>query len=254
MKKTILMLAATLLFPAFATAADTAKADKDTLYTLGFLTARNLGAYDLSKDELKQVLKGVEDAAMGKKSETELSNYLQKIQELGVTRWKAKAATEKTASEQFLAKETSASGVQKLGEGIWIKQIKEGTGPSPEPKDMVKVHYEGKLRDGKLFDSSRQRGTPVTFPLDGVIPCWQKAIAAMKKGGTAKIYCSASSAYEEMGNPPVIPGNAALVFEAELIDIEKPAAEPAQVKEPSKTEAPKQAPAAKVKKPASAKK
>ena len=254
MKKTVLMLAAALLFPAFAKAADTAaKPDKDTLYTLGFLTARNLGAYDLSKDELKQVMKGVEDAALGKKSETELSSYLQKIQELGVTRWKAKAANEKTASEKFLADETKAPGVQKLAEGIWIKQIKEGTGPSPEPKDMVKVHYEGKLRDGKMFDSSRQRGSPVTFPLDGVIPCWQKAIAAMKKGGTAKIYCSSASAYEEMGNPPVIPGNAALVFDAELMDIEKPAPEPVAAKEAPKAQKETPAPA-KAKKPASKKK
>ncbi|HOX22494.1 MAG TPA: FKBP-type peptidyl-prolyl cis-trans isomerase [Elusimicrobiales bacterium] len=248
MKKTVFALAAALLLPVCANAADTSAPDKDTLYTLGFLTARNLGAYDLSKDEIKQVLKGVEDAAAGKKSTTELASYLTKIQELGMNRWKSKATSEKTASEKFLAEHTKAAGVQKLADGIWIKHSKEGTGPAPDQKDIVKVHYEGKLRDGKVFDSSRQRGTPVSFPLEGVIPCWQKAIAAMKKGGTATIYCAASAAYDEMGNPPVIPGNAALVFDTELIDIEKPAPEPAASAKKEAPKAKKDAPA-KVKKP-----
>lgn len=256
MKKTILLMAAMFALPAFAGAADQEVKTDDALYLLGFMTNRNLSTYSLTKSELKQVMKGVEDAAEGKKSKIEPSPaYGQKLQEMAMSRWKKKADAEKVEADKFLAKETAAPGVRKLAEGVWIKTTKEGTGAAPAASDTVKAHYEGKLRDGSVFDSSRKRGTPLSFPLESVIPCWQIAMTGMKIGETAVIYCSPATAYGEMGNPPVIPGNAALVFETELLEIEKPAPEQAKAPAAEEKAAPaKNAPKAKAKKPNAKKK
>jgi FKBP-type peptidyl-prolyl cis-trans isomerase FkpA len=88
----------------------------------------------------------------------------------------------------------------------------------------VKVHYHGTLRDGKVFDSSVQRGQPAVFGLTGVIPCWTEGLQKMKVGGKAKLTCPSEIAYGERGHPPTIPGGAVLTFEVELIDIEPPQA------------------------------
>jgi FKBP-type peptidyl-prolyl cis-trans isomerase len=85
----------------------------------------------------------------------------------------------------------------------------------------VKVHYEGRLIDGKVFDSSRARGEPATFPLSGVIKCWTEGVQTMKVGGTAQLICPADLAYGANGSPPTIPPQATLVFDVELLDIVK---------------------------------
>lgn len=230
MKKTILMLAAALLLPSFASAADQDVKTDDALYLLGFMSGRNLATYSLRPEELQQVLQGIQDAAADKKPKIEPSPaYGQKLQELAMSRWKQKADAEKIESDKYLAKETSARGVRKLADGVWIKISKKGKGASPKPDDTLKAHYEGRLRDGSIFDSSRKRGIPLEFQLASVIPCWQTAMASMKKGEKATVYCRADKAYSEMGNPPVIPGNAALTFDIELVDFEKPEPAPAQV-------------------------
>jgi FKBP-type peptidyl-prolyl cis-trans isomerase len=93
-----------------------------------------------------------------------------------------------------------------------------GEGAQPGPTDEVKVHYHGTLRDGTVFDSSVDRGTPAQFPLDRVIPCWTEAVTQMKVGGKSRIVCPASIAYGSRGMG-AIPGDAALVFEVELLEI-----------------------------------
>jgi len=105
-----------------------------------------------------------------------------------------------------------------------IKTITPGTGASPAATDEVKVHYEGTLVNGKVFDSSIKRGEPATFPLNGVIPCWTEAVQTMKVGGKARIVCPAELAYGERGSPPQIRPNNTLVFDVELIEIVKPGA------------------------------
>jgi FKBP-type peptidyl-prolyl cis-trans isomerase len=87
---------------------------------------------------------------------------------------------------------------------------------------VVKVHYEGKLVDGTVFDSSLKRGEPVEFPLKGVVPCWTEALQTMKKGQKAQVVCPSALAYGDRGQPPVIPPGATLSFEIELIDFHKP--------------------------------
>ena len=102
-----------------------------------------------------------------------------------------------------------------------IKTVKAGTGDSPKADNQVKVHYEGKFTDGKVFDSSIKRNEPAVFPLGGVIPCWTEALQLMKVGGKAQVVCPPNLAYGEEGRPPQMRGGATLVFDVELLEIVK---------------------------------
>ncbi len=103
--------------------------------------------------------------------------------------------------------------------GLVYKSLKDGTGASPTAADRVKVHYRGTLPDGKEFDSSYARGTPAEFPLNRVIPCWTEGVQRMKVGGKASLTCPPAIAYGERGAGNVIPPNATLLFEVELLAI-----------------------------------
>ena len=126
------------------------------------------------------------------------------------------------AGTAYVEKASKEAGATKTASGMVIKQTKEGTGAQPAATDQVKVHYEGRLIDGKVFDSSIARGEPATFPLNGVIPCWTEGVQTMKVGGKAQLTCPASLAYGPNGSPPTIPPQSTLVFDVELLDIVKP--------------------------------
>ena len=102
--------------------------------------------------------------------------------------------------------------------GLVFESIKEGTGESPKATDTVKVHYKGMFLDGKEFDSSYKRGEPTEFPLNRVIPCWTEGVQRMKPGGKAKLTCPPGIAYGERGAGGVIPPNATLKFDVELLN------------------------------------
>ncbi len=101
-----------------------------------------------------------------------------------------------------------------------ITHLTEGTGASPAASDVVQVHYHGTFPDGRVFDSSVDRGSPAAFPLNRVIPCWTEGVQQMKVGGKAKLVCPPAVAYGERGAPPTIPPNATLIFEVELLAIQ----------------------------------
>jgi FKBP-type peptidyl-prolyl cis-trans isomerase FkpA len=103
--------------------------------------------------------------------------------------------------------------------GLVYRSLKDGNGASPGATDTVKVHYKGTFPDGKEFDSSYSRGTPIEFPLNRVIPCWTEGVQRMKLGGKAKLTCPSAIAYGERGAGGVIPPNATLVFDVELLGI-----------------------------------
>jgi len=107
---------------------------------------------------------------------------------------------------------TTASGLAYLS-------VKDGTGASPKASDTVKVHYKGTFTDGREFDSSYKRGTPLEFPLNGVIKCWTEGVQLMKVGGKARLTCPPGIAYGERGAGGVIPPNATLNFDIELLGI-----------------------------------
>jgi len=105
--------------------------------------------------------------------------------------------------------------------GLVYRALREGSGASPSAADTVKVHYRGTLTDGTEFDSSYKRNAPAQFPLGGVIPCWTEGVQRMKVGGKAQLVCPAAIAYGARGAGGVIPPNATLKFEIELLEVAK---------------------------------
>ncbi|MBY0266454.1 MAG: FKBP-type peptidyl-prolyl cis-trans isomerase [Burkholderiales bacterium] len=109
--------------------------------------------------------------------------------------------------------------VQKTPSGLQIEMVKEGRGTQPTASSTVRVHYRGMFPDGREFDSSYKRGEPIEFPLNGVIKCWTEGVAMMKVGGAARLTCPPSIAYGARGAGGVIPPNATLMFEIELLGV-----------------------------------
>jgi len=105
--------------------------------------------------------------------------------------------------------------------GLVYRALRDGSGASPSAADTVKVHYRGTLADGTEFDSSYKRNAPAQFPLGGVIPCWTEGVQRMKVGGKAQLVCPAAIAYGARGAGGVIPPNATLKFEIELLEVAK---------------------------------
>ena len=114
----------------------------------------------------------------------------------------------------------AATPTEKLPSGVTVAHTVEGTGAQPKASDAVKVHYRGTLADGKEFDSSYKRGMPATFPLNRVVPCWTEGMQKIKVGGKATLTCPPATAYGERGAGGVVPPNATLKFDVELISIE----------------------------------
>lgn len=124
--------------------------------------------------------------------------------------------------EEFLAKNKTVPGVVTTASGLQYKVIKAGKGKKPTAKDTVTVHYRGTLINGTEFDSSHKRGQPATFPVSGVIPGWTEALQLMPVGSTWTLYIPSKLAYAENGSGPLIGPNATLIFEVELLEINKP--------------------------------
>ena len=103
--------------------------------------------------------------------------------------------------------------------GLIYQSVKNGEGAQPGPTDTVKVHYRGTFPDGREFDSSYKRGQPIELALNGVIPCWTEGVQRMKPGGKARLTCPPAIAYGSRGAGGVIPPNATLNFEVELISV-----------------------------------
>jgi FKBP-type peptidyl-prolyl cis-trans isomerase FkpA/FKBP-type peptidyl-prolyl cis-trans isomerase FklB len=195
--------------------------DKKTLYALGLALSRNLTPFALQPAEVEVVAAGLTDGVVGKEKKVDLEAYQKKIQEFANARASATAATEKKAGQAYLEKAAAEKGATKTASGLIISELKPGTGESPKATDKVKVHYQGTLPDGTVFDSSIKRGEPVTFPLNGVIKCWTEGVQLMKVGGKSKLVCPSDIAYGDRGSPPAIKPGATLVFEVELLEIVK---------------------------------
>jgi FKBP-type peptidyl-prolyl cis-trans isomerase FkpA len=123
------------------------------------------------------------------------------------------------AGAEFAEKAAKAPGAVKTASGLVYRSLVDGKGPQPSATARVKVNYEGTFIDGKVFDSSKRNGGPITFPLNGVIKCWTEGVQKMRVGGKAQLVCPPSIAYGAGGAGGVIPPNATLVFEVELLDI-----------------------------------
>jgi len=125
----------------------------------------------------------------------------------------------KQKAEAFLAENKEKEGVVTLDSGLQYKVLTKGEGPQPTADNRVKVHYVGKLIDGSEFDSSHRRGEPAVFGVSGLIKGWTEALQLMKVGSKWQLFVPPELGYAERGSGPKIPGNSALVFEVELLEI-----------------------------------
>ncbi|HQS22781.1 MAG TPA: FKBP-type peptidyl-prolyl cis-trans isomerase [Acidovorax defluvii] len=123
------------------------------------------------------------------------------------------------AQDVVAAAAAKEPGAVVTASGLVYRSLKDGTGASPTARDTVKVHYRGTFPDGREFDSSYKRNEAIEFPLSGVIKCWTEGVQRMKVGGKAKLTCPATIAYGSRGAGGVIPPNATLLFEVELLAI-----------------------------------
>lgn len=194
-------------------------------YALGVDIGKSVKRQPLELDA-KAMAAGLIDAYTGTPALTdaELKEVLQKLQE--EFRTKAMAQQAKAGSENqkkgevFLAENAKKDGVKTTASGLQYQVIKSGSGKTPGKKDTVKVHYHGTLIDGTVFDSSVDRGEPISFPVDGVIPGWTEALQLMKEGDKWKIFIPSNLAYGERGAGEKIAPNSTLVFEVELLAVE----------------------------------
>ena len=126
-------------------------------------------------------------------------------------------AADTSANAAFLAKNAKEPGVQTLPSGLQYKVVASGpAGPSPKPGDVIKVHYEGKLTNGQVFDSSFARGKPILMPLADLVPAWMEALPKMKVGDEWMLYVPPQLGYGPEGQGP-IPPNAVLIFRVKLL-------------------------------------
>jgi FKBP-type peptidyl-prolyl cis-trans isomerase FkpA/FKBP-type peptidyl-prolyl cis-trans isomerase FklB len=223
MKRIVSGVAAIAMLSAagLALAAEPKAEDQKVLYAIGLALSQSLNDFALSEAELEVVKSGLTDGALKRPNGIDVQAYLPKIQQLAQARSSVVADKEKKAGDAFLAKAAAEPGVKKTASGAIVKTLKEGSGASPAATDRVTVHYQGTLVDGTVFDSSLKRGAPATFPLNGVIKCWTEGVQLMKVGGKSRLVCPAAIAYGDRGSPPTIKPGATLVFEVELLSIEK---------------------------------
>lgn len=198
--------------------------DAQVLEEVGWIIGKRSGLSELgfSKDEVELIIKGLRAAADGKESPQDLDKigplmgeFMQKRQEAYMKKEQEK---NNAKNLEYFAKLKDKKGVVALPSGLHYEITKEGTGATPSATDRVKVHYEGKLLDGTVFDSSVKRGQPAEFGLNEVIPGWTEGLQKIKKGGKAILHVPYQLGYGEQGNQG-IPPFATLVFEVELLDI-----------------------------------
>ncbi len=226
-----------------ATAPKTLTEDQKTIYAFGLSVGRQVGAQtkqiQLSPEEIEVFMSGFGDALADKKPLVDPQEYSERFKQLVKTRLDAVAAETKKQGDAFQAKAAQEPGAIKTPSGLVFKTIKPGTGPQPKATDRVTVNYEGTLTDGKVFDTTKGRGQPAEFQLNGVIPCWTEGVQRMHVGETAQLVCPAAIAYGDRGAGADIPPGATLKFEVELVSINPapaptPPATPAQPAKPAK--------------------
>ncbi|OGT19756.1 MAG: hypothetical protein A2V90_00220 [Gammaproteobacteria bacterium RBG_16_57_12] len=192
-------------------------------YIVGYQIGQQLrnDGMDIDAGALKL---GVEDVMSGKSSRMSsdemkavMSNYEQQQNE----KRESMAKTNLETGNKFLAENKGKAGVVELDNGLQYKVIKAGAGKKPAAEDTVTVHYSGRLIDGTEFDSSYKRGEPANFPVNRVIPGWTQILQMMEEGANWQVYIPAALAYGERGAGAVIGPNSMLIFDIELLKINK---------------------------------
>jgi FKBP-type peptidyl-prolyl cis-trans isomerase FklB len=196
-------------------------------YAIGYQIGEDFKRYKLALDP-DMIARGVRDALTKRKPlmspeerRAALEDLERRIRVAQQQVLQEKAAQNLAASEKFLAENSTKEGVQTLPSGLQYRVIQEGSGPTPKPTETVTVNYRGTLIDGSEFDSSYRRGRPATLPVEGLIPGWTEALQLMKTGSKWEIFIPPQLAYGEQSPGPLIGPNSTLIFEVELISINR---------------------------------
>lgn len=188
-------------------------------YSLGLLLANNLKQQGIAHFDAASLLMGLQDVMKGEEQLSLAEANMQVQQGMRKERQIA-AQANLEAGRKFLEENARRKGVKVTDSGLQYEVLKEGDGPVPTATDKVKVHYHGTLIDGTVFDSSVERGQPISFPVTGVIKGWQEALQMMPVGSKWKLYIPSELAYGERGAGANIGPNSVLIFEVELLEIE----------------------------------
>lgn len=200
--------------------------DQKVSYGMGLVMGERMGN-DLPNLQMEQFLQGIQHGHAGDEELTRMSReeiqqalmaYQQEMQEQAGAAQQELARKNLEAGQSFLAENAEREGVTTTDSGLQYEIIEQGEGEKPTADDRVKVHYTGELISGEVFDSSRERGEPVTFGLNQVIPGWTEGLQLMAEGSRARLYIPADLAYGPGGNQRIEP-NETLIFDVELLEI-----------------------------------
>jgi FKBP-type peptidyl-prolyl cis-trans isomerase FklB len=204
---------------------------KKVSYAIGLDIGQNFKARAIDVD-MDILIQGLRDAqGTGKPMLTSeeiqkvMTQFQQDMMKVEQEKRMAQGQGNKAQEEAFLKENAQKPGIKVTASGLQYKVLRAGSGPMPKESDTVKVHYRGTLLNGSEFDSSYKHNEPAVFPLKGVIKGWTEALQLMKVGSKWQIFLPSSLAYGEQGAGQVIGPNATLIFEVELLAIEKPAPE-----------------------------
>jgi FKBP-type peptidyl-prolyl cis-trans isomerase FkpA len=194
--------------------------DQKPFYAIGLVLARQLEVFDLTPAELRIVKKGLSDATRGKKPKVDFAVYSKKSQDLAMSRRDAHGKKLASSVPEFMAREAAKEGAVKKDSGLIFQSVKEGEGVSPALDDKIKVHYRSTLIDGKEMENTRKGGEPDELVLKEFMKCLVEGVQMMKQGGKARMICPPEIALGKEGSG-VIPPDATLVFDVELIEVKK---------------------------------
>ena len=196
-------------------------------YAIGVDIANNIEQMqdDIDLDVLIQGLRDALSDRDPRMDQEEMSQVLQEfmtsVQAANAQRRDELMETNQQEGAAFLAENGSKEGVTETPSGLQYEVLTQGDGPLPQATDVVSVHYEGRLLNGKVFDSSYERGEPATFPLNNVIAGWTEGVQLMNVGSKFRFYIPGDLAYQERGAGADIGPNATLIFDVELLAIER---------------------------------
>lgn len=183
----------------------------------------DMGAEIINVEDFSQAVKdvftGKEFAVKLEDAQVMVSEYLRQQELAKRTEQEEKGKKAKEEGEAFLKENAARENVVTTSSGLQYQILQEGTGKQPKATDNVKCHYEGKLIDGTVFDSSIRRGEPAVFPLNGVIAGWTEGVQLMKEGAKYRFFIPYDLAYGANGAGSSIPPYAALIFDVDLIEV-----------------------------------
>lgn len=168
---------------------------------------------------IRDLVEGNQPQLNDEEQKAVMKSFVEELEAAQKEQASAQASENEKAGEDFLTENKGKEGVKVTDSGLQYKVVEAGDGESPTADDSVKVNYEGKLIDGTVFDSSYERGEPVTFPVSAVIPGWTEALQLMKPGAEYMLYIPADLAYGERGAGADIGPNETLIFKVELLEV-----------------------------------